>query len=235
MHLILFDIDGTLTQTTDVDNRCFVRAALETMGLAAIDTDWASYPDVTDSGIVWRLHEVHRGAPPTEDEIGAVRSRFLELLGAELTADPSLCLPVPGAAELLAQLSTHPDYAVGLATGAWRESAEMKLGCAGLLEPRFPMATGSDARSREAIMLLSRQRVGEHWRRVFDKVTYVGDGVWDARASRQLGYHFVGVGRGERAERLRREGAECVIADYTDPARFFAGILSADARWDLKE
>ena len=55
------------------------------------------------------------------------------------------------------------------------------------------------------------------------------------RRRRRLGFHFVGVGRGERAEQLRREGAKQVIEDYKDLGRFFAGILSADARWDLQE
>jgi hypothetical protein len=31
-----------------------------------------------------------------------------------------------------------------------------------------------------------------------------------------LGHGFVGIGRGERAERLRLEGAEWVLADFTN-------------------
>ncbi len=227
MQLILFDIDGTLTQSNQVDNRCFIRAACETLGLATIDSDWANYPDVTDSGVVWTLHEAHRGAPPSDGEIAAVRRRFLDLLRQEVRRDPALCRAVPGAAALLAELAATPGYAVGLATGCWRESAEMKLECAGLTEPRFPLASSSDVRSREAIMLLARERAAQRSQvNSFESAIYVGDGVWDVRAARRLGYHFVGIASGPRSDQLRREGAEHLIADYTDRKRFFEAIYA---------
>ena len=39
MKLVLFDIDGTLTLTNEVDNRCYVCALGEALGTAEIDTD----------------------------------------------------------------------------------------------------------------------------------------------------------------------------------------------------
>jgi len=44
MHLVMFDIDGTLTQTTKVDEECFVRSFKDVFGFADIDTDWSHYP-----------------------------------------------------------------------------------------------------------------------------------------------------------------------------------------------
>src|SRR5262245_36842587 len=108
MRLILFDIDGTLTQTTKVDDRCFIRAVCDALGLATIDRDWANYPDVTDSGIVWTLHEAHRGAPPSVEEMTAVRQRFLDLLQQEVGRDPTLCQAMPGATALLTELAATP-------------------------------------------------------------------------------------------------------------------------------
>ena len=37
MNLLVFDIDGTLTTTNEVDTRCFARAFLETFDIA-LDT-----------------------------------------------------------------------------------------------------------------------------------------------------------------------------------------------------
>ena len=54
----------------------------------------------------------------------------------------------------------------------------------------------------------------------FDSVVYVGDAIWDLKAATSLGYGFVGIGRGERAERLRLEGAEWVLADFTNRGLF---------------
>jgi beta-phosphoglucomutase-like phosphatase (HAD superfamily) len=49
MHLVMFDIDGTLTETMKVDEECFVRSFKDVFGFADIDTDWSHYPRTTDS------------------------------------------------------------------------------------------------------------------------------------------------------------------------------------------
>jgi phosphoglycolate phosphatase-like HAD superfamily hydrolase len=63
-------------------------------------------------------------------------------------------------------------------------------------------------------------------------VTYVGDGVWDLRASRSLGYRFIGVGFYDTGRALRDEGAACVFSDFTDRAAFLAVLAEvwADRR-----
>jgi phosphoglycolate phosphatase-like HAD superfamily hydrolase len=60
-------------------------------------------------------------------------------------------------------------------------------------------------------------------------VVYVGDAVWDVKAARNLGYRFVGIGSGANAERLRREGARRVLADYLDRGTFFAATAPEPA------
>jgi hydroxymethylpyrimidine pyrophosphatase-like HAD family hydrolase len=39
MHLVVFDIDGTLTATNKVDNECFVHAMQEVLQINDIDTE----------------------------------------------------------------------------------------------------------------------------------------------------------------------------------------------------
>jgi phosphoglycolate phosphatase-like HAD superfamily hydrolase len=200
----------------------------ERLGAATIESDWATYPDVTDSGILWTLWQSHRGCPPTASEVSRIQSRFVELLHAELSREPSLCVPLPGAAALLADLLTQSNYAIGMATGGWRESAELKLRHAKLIDERIPLATSSDEHSREAILQRAYERVAElHGVSSFESVVYVGDGVWDGKAARRLGYHFVGIGKGAKAEQLRQEGAVCVMADYTDRELFYRAIATA--------
>jgi len=45
--------------------------------------------------------------------------------------------------------------------------------------------------------------------------------VWDVRASRNLGYGFIGVGRGAGADKLHAEGAVHVLPDFQDSDGFF--------------
>ena len=225
MHLVLFDIDGTLTLTNEVDNHCYLCALGEALPGKEIDTDWTKYPDVTDSGIASALWADQYGAPPSTAQLAAGRKRFVALLEQAVTRDPAVCRAVPGAAAILTALAERSGLAVGLATGGWLESARLKLRHAGLGQWDFPLASASDACARETIMALAARRVAVH-RGVssFQSIVYVGDGVWDVRAARNLGYHFIGIASAGSPERLRTEGARCVIADYSDQAAFFAAL-----------
>src|SRR5882724_13716958 len=55
MKLVMFDIDGTLTQTFQADEACFVQALREVFGFTGINTDWACYPHCSYSGILEAL------------------------------------------------------------------------------------------------------------------------------------------------------------------------------------
>ena len=81
---------------------------------------------------------------------------------------------------MLEHLQRLPETAASLATGAILESTKIKLTVAGLACNSIPMATGSDAISREEIMLLAERKaakvVGTNR---FRTRTYVGDAPWD--------------------------------------------------------
>lgn len=65
MKLVIFDIDGTLTRTSGVDDACFIPTLAEFFGTTDFDTDWSRYPHVTDSGILDRLSRRFRGRGPS--------------------------------------------------------------------------------------------------------------------------------------------------------------------------
>jgi phosphoglycolate phosphatase-like HAD superfamily hydrolase len=151
-------------------------------------------------------------------------------------ASPHFFRPVAGAGDLLRKLTGHSDYVVSLATGGWKVSAYFKLTQARLQVEGIPAAFADDGLAREKIMEASLQRAGlRHGRSGFASVIYVGDGVWDLKAANKLGFQFVGIGSGERARRLREEGAQLVFPDYSEPDTFVAtlGRLSTNARGKL--
>jgi phosphoglycolate phosphatase-like HAD superfamily hydrolase len=228
MRLVLFDIDGTLTLTNETDDRCFLVAITEALGGTRIDPDWDRYPHVTASGIAWTAFETHRRAPPSAEDLRSLRERFVTLLRQEFARDPDLCRLVPGAAAAIDGLAERRGYAVGLATGGWREAAELKLRHAGLWRPGLPFASASDARARDEIMLLAAgQAATGGGVPGFESAVYVGDGPWDLRAARRLGWGFIGVGAGEAGDRLRRAGAQRVIADFSDVGVFLDAVAAA--------
>jgi phosphoglycolate phosphatase-like HAD superfamily hydrolase len=107
-------------------------------------------------------------------------------------------------------------------------SARFKLASAGLPVDAFPWASADDALGREDILRTAIRRAGQvYGRDTFEKVVYVGDGVWDGRAAKALGIAFLGIGAGERAGRLVDEGASCVLPDFSDSVRVIECLRDA--------
>src|SRR5438876_5760217 len=221
MHLVMFDIDGTLTETMKVDEECFVRSFEDVFGFADIDTDWSHYRRTTDSGIFHDVFTARIGRSPTAQETSQFRQHFIQLLAAASSQSPFT--PVAGADRLLSRLAQGGSHRVSLATGGWRDSARLKMASAGMCYEDFPSASADDALDRESIIRLSRQRAAERYGR-FGSTVYVGDGVWDARACRSIGIPFIGIATGSRATRLSAEGAVCVFPDYRDTDLFLSSV-----------
>src|SRR5947207_14419096 len=214
MHLVMFDIDGTITETTKVDEECFVRSFKDVFGFADLDTDWSHYPHTTDSGIFHDVLPSCIGRSPTAQEVSQFRQHFIQLLAAASSQSPFE--PVAGADRLMSRLAQGGSHRVSLATGGWRDSARLKMASAGMCFDDHPAASADDALDRESIMRLSKQRAAERYGESFACTVYVGDAVWDARACRRVGIPFIGIGTGSRATRLCAEGAVCVFPDFSN-------------------
>ena len=215
MRLVVFDIDGTLTRTNDVDEICYVAAVEEALSISGIDTDWTSYPHVTDSGILRHVVQSSLGRVVLAEEVDRVCRCFHGLLEDAFRRQPDSCLPVEGGPGMLRYLAGKSGVAVALATGGWESTARLKLERAGYDIRDIPLASSSDADTREEIMRIAEIRARDrHGVAGFETITYVGDGAWDARAAASLGWRFLGVGTGEQAARLEREGAFAVIDHY---------------------
>jgi phosphoglycolate phosphatase-like HAD superfamily hydrolase len=185
MHLVMFDIDGTLTETMKVDEECFIRSFKDVFGFADIDTDWSHYRRTTDSGIFHDVFTSRVGRSPAAQEVSRFRQHFIQLLAAVSSQSPFA--PVAGADRLLSRLAQGGSHRVSLATGGWCDSARLKMASAGMCFDDHPAASADDALDRESIMRLSKQRAAERYGESFACTVYVGDGVWDARACRSVG------------------------------------------------
>ena len=221
MRLVIFDIDGTLTQTMEADAECFVRSLADVCGFADVDTDWSRYKHATDSGIFHEIHENRNGRPPSPIEISRFRQYFVDLL-ARVSSEAAFTA-VAGASLLLSRLASSAEFRIALATGAWRDSARLKMASAGLCYDDYPAASGDDAIDRESIIRLAMRRAVERYGRC-NHTIYVGDGVWDARACRSVGVPFIGIATVARASRLSEEGAVCVFPDLSDTDLFFSRL-----------
>ncbi len=230
LNLVIFDIDGTLIESTAVDDACFLRAAEEVLDVRSPDADWANYPHCSDTGLVSELLRRYAGREARAEDIEQFRRRFLALLEDAVGTQPSLFGPIPGIHRLLELLAQRDDIAVALATGGFEVTARAKLEWANLPLRAHPAAFSEDGPSRESIVTAAVRRAGEAYGRTdFDRIISIGDGVWDVRTAASLGVGFVGRANAEDAGRLRRAGAEVVIADYLDEPEVLRTILAARA------
>ncbi len=220
MTLVMFDIDGTLTESFALDAVAFLDALHDVFGFDHVSDDWASYQHVTDAGILAEVFDLRWSRPPSPEEIARIQAHFVALLSARVAAVGGI-QPVSGAEALLARLLASPDHAVAYASGGWGAAARMKLRSAGLPITGVPCAFSDDEISREGLCRLAQARAEVHYGQTFSRIIYVGDGVWDVRASKRLGYGFIGVSQAAGAQRLRAEGAVHVLPDFQDIAGFF--------------
>lgn len=210
MHIVLLDVDGTLTNTNHIDELCLT-AALETcLGLQGLSRDWSTYEHSTDSGIADEA--VRRVHPEPPDHLYAnIEREYMSRLDIAHGKQPEQFLPMQGARNIMPDL-LWKGYAVGIATGCWKESALFKLRAAGIGHATVPISTADHHIDRRNILmhgiLACRRRYAIE---KVDSVTYVGDGVWDVRSAHAIGINFIGIGSERRRNKLIDAGANVVV------------------------
>jgi phosphoglycolate phosphatase-like HAD superfamily hydrolase len=202
--LVIFDVDGTLLGGEAADWRAFDTAIESVLEYAVDETFFSGLPEITAQAIAEAAIRAS-GAPSGRGFEERIRDEYLRGLRLAHSSDPLTFQPRAGVRELLAHLASLPGIEVALATGDWHSTIAFKLAAAGLDISTFPLATSSDTPRRADIIRLAAGRAGLP----LSLAVYVGDGVWDLRACRELEIPFIGTG--ERTDRLAESGAEHLL------------------------
>jgi beta-phosphoglucomutase-like phosphatase (HAD superfamily) len=191
-HIVMFDIDGTLVDSVGFDSRCYAETMRSVLDVEVDDT-WRPYRHVTDTGILEELLASREFDRPLDELRATAKQKFIAAIRARFASDPVAVREIAGAKALFEHLARLPGVRVAIATGGWAETARLKLAAIGIDPDAVALATSSDRMERVRIMQLAEERalggVAPKSR------TYFGDGAWDKRASAELGYRFIGVGR----------------------------------------
>jgi phosphoglycolate phosphatase-like HAD superfamily hydrolase len=213
MHLVMFDVDGTLVDSHKFDADIYAQTIRDDLGIE-VDRSWRTYANVTDSGI---LEELLDELAFTGDRSAVhlrIKNEFIKRTRRYAEQHPGIIREVAGARALIELLSAKASVRLAIATGGWHETAVLKLRAIGIDCKRVAMATATDATSRSAIMRLAEERcvrAGEALTK-----TYFGDGDWDKRASAELNYKFIGIGG--------RVQHDIAFADLSDHAAILAQL-----------
>ncbi len=200
----MFDIDGTLLESVDFDEVAFIDAVKTVTG-REIDSDWESYPHVSDTGLIQTFCEQHNLLDTFDEVHHKVKQAFISNIKAHLDNQPVQA--IPGAQAFIGYLTSQPNYLVSYATGGWRESALMKLQSASIdIDAQYLKSSNDDYR-RTHIMRAAKRA---------SRVIYLGDGLWDQVACAKLAYPFIAVG--DKVDHPYR------ITDFSEPEKVLALI-----------
>lgn len=213
MKYIIFDIDGTLTDTTATDDQCFTQALEEVFHFKHFSTEYGDYTNTTDSGIIDQLFREQLGRSFTWQERNRFIRRFCELLEQAYKKQPGCISEINNAGRTLKALYRRTNLSIGLATGGWQESAQFKLRCAGIPVQRHTAASfAQDAMARNEIISDTIRKMDTYngVKMELSEIVYIGDGNWDYLAAKQLGINFIGI----ENKRLDHLSEIIKISDY---------------------
>ncbi|MBC9868699.1 MAG: HAD hydrolase-like protein [Opitutae bacterium] len=211
----IFDVDGTLVESSSFDDELYVSAIRDVLGDVNLRKNWSTYRHVSATGILQQIMEENKIREVTR--MHEVRARFGELVSKYLQ-DGGECLQIAGATDLLIRLRNENPGEVGLATGDWGHTAVMKLMHAGFDLKDLVLISADDSEERVTIMQKCLDTLGGSYRRI----VYVGDAEWDVRATRELGWHFIGVGK-----RLKGK-CEHWVEDFSQRETFMEMLYGRD-------
>jgi phosphoglycolate phosphatase len=194
---LLFDIDGTLMDSTREGPTCFRRALTDVYGVTGpIDTyDMAGKTD-------WRiLTDLMQMAGLDLEEIEARRVDAFAAYAhhVEMAAPTFKMQLLPGVAALMDVLKGDPRFVLGLVTGNVREAVPHKLRAVGLDPGLFTFgAYGSEHQDRNTLPELALYRLGQRMGLSMppESALIIGDTPLDIACARHAGTKVLGVATG---------------------------------------
>ena len=187
-NIIVFDIDGTLTDSVQV-HQSSLETALESFNFPALRTDWGSYRHHSDSAIFSEAWE--EAGFKGKADIKCLELAFATAYDHE-RRQISL-QEVAGVHDFMSWLNATTWTRV-FATGSLRHGAMDKLSAIGIDGNAEVLVTASELETREDIVF---RAVEEGCRRngadIPSRVISIGDGTWDMKTAHNLGYEFIGI------------------------------------------
>ncbi|MFD0963205.1 HAD family hydrolase [Pseudofulvibacter geojedonensis] len=207
--LLIFDIDGTLVDSTTAYHKVVIKAMQE-MGFVTIDTNFNALKHHTDSYALLFNYEKNFNQRFSE----ALLDDFEELLVKYLKKQ-SPTVEIKGAKQSIEELKKS-EYAIVFATGSLPKAALLKMKEAGIWIDPEVLATSKTSFTREGFVLEAIGKAKSYYNVTdFEKIIAVGDGVWDLKTAQNLDIDFIGIGA-KNKELMEQEGMQHWFKDFTN-------------------
>lgn len=227
MHVVLFDLDGTVLtfeRAPGPGRAAIDRAMMRLFGVAEA-SQGVRFAGGTDRAIARALL---RKAGESDDDGAIARLLAAYVTELEEVLRARRYVPVGDVVAVVAACRARGSV-VGIGTGNVREGAELKLRSAGL-EGAFDLELGGYGADGEAREVLLRAAVARCARgEAVTRVVVIGDTLHDVRAARVIGARAVGVATHPAARtELDAAGADAIVDACGAP--LVAAIYADDPR-----
>jgi len=232
--LTLFDIDGTILRTFGQGVRAMGHAGRELHG-EHFDERRVEYAGRLDPLIIADLLAAHE-LDIHEESVAIFRTTYRKHLEIMLEQEPAeVC---PGVGELFEALEQAHGTTLGLLTGNFPETGEIKLRSGGIDPERFAIRVWAsdsphDPPARDHLPPVGIQRYLELHKREIDPqdVIVIGDTPADIDCAKASGCRCIAVGTGKYTPaELTKAGADLAVEDLSETDRLLAWMLRAELK-----
>lgn len=208
-NLLVFDIDGTLTDTVAIHQQAFIQA-LQALDIQSFNAAFGTYQHHTDSHIAKVIYESAMGQPFTP----SLLERFEATLYEEI--EQATIKEIKGGKKLVEKLEQHPDFGICFATGSLYKPALLKLERVGIAFDPLQLVASNQIEERENIVTQAINNAKTHYQTShFDRIISIGDGLWDLITAQNLNLDFIGIGTTNQ-DVLIAHGMQCHFIDLTN-------------------
>jgi phosphoglycolate phosphatase-like HAD superfamily hydrolase len=231
--LVLFDLDGTLLSTQGAGMRAMARAG------ASLHGDGFHFDGIVAAGgldpLLFAAAAIRCGVECNHDTHAQFADAYFAMLEEELTiaASEGRVRVMPGVMELLSALHAHEGVTLGLLTGNYGRTAELKLRAGGIDPAQFVVRSfGDEAPDRPGMVPVAMKRYESlHGRAVEPRdVVLIGDTPKDVEAAKAHGCIALAVATGPfGVEPLMAAGADAAVEDLSDASALWEMLSLAAA------
>ncbi len=212
--LLIFDIDGTLTDSVTMYHQVVIDA-IKQMKIDEVDTDFYHYKHHTDSyTFKYNYENFFKQVFPK-----SLLLDFESILNQEILKH-SPVQEINGAKITIEQLK-NKGFSLAFATGSLPQPAKTKLDQCGIWYHQDVLATSMTSYDRESFVLEAIEKAKTYYQvNQFDKIYSIGDGIWDLKTAQNLNLRFIGIGLAQK-ETLKSNGCLLHFDDLSTLGSYF--------------
>ena len=227
MRVVLFDIDGTLLHSGGAGRFSMIQTFEEIFGIKN-GFNGISMAGKTDPLILKSAADKNK-IKISSAQLEQFKTRYFQLLSVNITKKLPQKGVYTGVEIILHKLHKNTNISMGLLTGNWSQSAEIKLGYFNFNRYFSFGAFGSDSSDRNDLLPIALQRCDVTKNKNIDmkNVVVIGDTPNDINCAKVHGARALAVATGSSSVSvLEQEGADLAVENLQKHDQIIEWILS---------